>query len=48
MNVDIKLNSKGILLATLKVRPIMVKRVIEAQTQDTPLYKVIKEVKSGS
>ena len=34
MNVDMKLNSQGELLATLKVRPILVERVKEAQTGD--------------
>ena len=47
MNVEIKLNDQGGLLATLKVRPILVERVKEAQAQDAHLCKVINDVKSG-
>ena len=48
MNVDMKVDSQRILLTTLKVRPIMVERVREAQAQDAQLSKIVEEVKSGS
>ena len=48
INVGMELDNQGTLLATLKVRPILVERVKEAQTQDTHICKVIEEVKSGS
>ena len=47
MNVGMQLDNQGTLLATLKVRPIMVERVKKAQIQDSHLCKVIEEVKSG-
>ena len=34
LNVDMKVDSQGVLLTTLRVRPIMVERVKEAQVQD--------------
>ena len=48
MNVDIKVDSQGVLLTTLKVRPIIVERVKEAQAQDARLSKIVEEVKGGS
>ena len=48
INVNVKVDSQGMLLTTLKVRPIMVERVKEAQVQDARLSKIMEEVKSGS
>ena len=43
-----ELDNQGTSLATLKIRPILVERVKEAQTQETRMCKVIEEVKSRS
>ena len=45
MRVDLSTGDSGSLLATLRVRPILVERVREAQTQDGRLMRIIDEVK---
>ena len=41
-------SNSGALLATLKVRPVLVERVKEAQVQDQHLNKIITEVTNGT
>ena len=48
MNVNMKVDSQEVLLTTLRVRPIMVEQVKEAQAQDARLSKIVEEVKSAS
>ena len=46
--MDLSLGKSGALLATLKVRPILVERVSEAQGQDGQFVKISNEVRNGS
>ena len=48
LNVELAHDGCGALLATLKVRPILVDRVREAQRQDDRIKKIIEEVQSNA
>ncbi len=42
------MDNLGALLATLKVKPVLVEKVREAQSQDEKLNKIINEVRNGT
>ena len=48
LGVEFSLSGSEALLATLKVRPVLVKRVQKAQVQDQHLSKVINEVRNST
>ncbi|WCJ39071.1 Transposon Tf2-6 polyprotein [Euphorbia peplus] len=48
LGVVLEVDHSGALMATLKVRPVLVDRIREAQVQDEKLDKMVREVKSGS
>ena len=47
LNVELAQGEKGALLATLKVRPVLIDRVREAQGQDEQIVKIREQVQQG-
>ena len=48
LNVELAQGEKGALIATLKVRPVLLDRVREAQSQDEQMVKIKKQVQQGN
>ena len=48
LRVELAVDDAGALLATLKVRPVLIERVREAQNQDEQLSKIRNEVRDGT
>ena len=48
LNVELARGEKGALLATLKVRPVLIDRVREAQGQDEQIVKIKEQVQQGN
>ena len=45
LNVELTQGEKGALLATLKIRPVLIDRVREAHGQDKQMVKIKKQVR---
>ena len=48
LNVELAQGEKGALLATLKIRPVLIDRVKEAQGQDEQMVKIKEQVQQGN
>ena len=48
LNVSLAQGEKGALLATLKIRPVLIDRVKEAQGQDEQIVKIKEQVQQGN
>ena len=47
MNVELNIDSVGVLIATLSIRPVLKERIQEAQPNDPKLMDIIEKVKQG-
>ena len=47
LGVRLELTDKGALLATFHIRPVLIDRIRELQTQDQTVIKLKREVESG-
>ena len=48
LNVELAQGEKGALLTTLKVRPVLIDRVREAQNQNEQMVKIKEQVQQGN
>ena len=48
LNMELAQGEKGALIATLKVRPVLIDRVREAQGQDEQMMKIKEQVQQGN
>jgi hypothetical protein len=48
LNVELSLNSSGVLIANLRVETVIKKKIFEAQQTDTQILHWVEEVKKGS
>ena len=48
LNVELSLNSSGVLIANMRVEPIIKKKIFEAQQTDPQILHWVEEAKKGS
>ena len=48
LNAELAQGEKGVLLATLRIRPVLIHRVREAQGQDEQMVKIKEQVQQGN